>query len=367
VLTPLDETLSHQTPDTFDHAYTSDHRFFDRNWFSANDPSGEFALITGIGAYANMDVMDGFVAVQHDGKQYNVRLSRQLRAAGREVHIGPLRHEVLEPLWKVRLVLEPGEHAVACNLVWEGVFPPHEEPHHFLRTDGRVVRDCHRFDQSGRVGGWIEVDGRRVDARDWWGARDHSWGVRSGVGGWEPPVHVDNVDGAAHEAMFVWLEFATERLGGHVQYVDTPAGHREPLYAFIRHRDDPDRCDVGVAADIDVELHPDTHAYRRAVLHLRTKSGASYEIEGTPLHTAWAYRGTGYNQGFADGAGLGAYRGSFLVEHDVYDVSHPEQVLLLPEGRPVAPGHREQPARISVNGQDGFGHFPIMFMRTSAA
>ena len=367
MLTPLDETLSHQTPTTFDHVYTSDHRFFDRNWFSANDPSGELALITGIGAYANMNVMDGFVAVQHQARQYNVRVSRPLRPASQEIHVGPLRHEILEPLWKARLVLEPGDHPLACDLVWEGVLPAHEEPHHFVRADGRAVRDYRRFDQTGRVSGWIEVDGVHVDARDWWGARDHSWGVRNGVGGWEPITHPAGADGAPHEATFVWLEFATESLGGHVQYVDTPAGRHEPLYAFVRYRDDPDRCDVGVAADVDVELFPGTHAYRRAVLHLTTESGATFEIEATPLHTAWAYRGTGYNKGFADGAGLGAYRGASLLEHDVYDVSHPEDVLLLPDGRSIAPGHREQPARLSVNGEEGFGHFPIMFMRAAAA
>jgi hypothetical protein len=153
-------------------------------------------------------------------------------------------------------------------------------------------------------------------------------------------------------------------LGGHVQYVETPTG-RHDLYAFVRHRDDPDRCDVGVAAETDIDLYPGTHAYRRAVVHLATASGATFEIEGTPLHTAWAYRGTGYNKGFSDGAGLGAYRGPSLIEHDVYDVSHPEEVLLLPEGRPIASGHREQPARVTVNGEPGFGHFPIMFMRSA--
>jgi len=34
MLTPLDDTLWHQLPTTFDHVWTSDPRFFDRYWFA---------------------------------------------------------------------------------------------------------------------------------------------------------------------------------------------------------------------------------------------------------------------------------------------------------------------------------------------
>ena len=45
----------------------------------------------------------------------------------------------------------------------------------------------------------------------------------------------------------------------------------------------------------------------------------------------------------------------------MYDVSHPEIVRNL-DGDPIPSGHREQPARLSVNGKPGFGHLPIMVM-----
>ena len=40
MLTPLDDTLRHVLPTTFDHAGTSDPRFFDRYWFAVYDPAG---------------------------------------------------------------------------------------------------------------------------------------------------------------------------------------------------------------------------------------------------------------------------------------------------------------------------------------
>jgi hypothetical protein len=363
VLTPLDETLAHQTPNSFDQVYTSDHRFFDRDWFSANHPEGDVGLITGMAAYSNMNVMDGFMAVQHQNRQYNVRVSRQLRPASQEMRIGPLVHESIEPLWATRLSLDAGDYSVSCDLRWEGILPAHEEPHHFLRRNGRVVQDYRRYDQCGRVSGWIRIGEERFEADDWWGARDHSWGVRSGVGGWEPGLTSAVKAAGAHEDMFVWLEFATGRLSGHVQFLEAAGGHHGELHGFVCRRDDPQlHRDQVVAADIALDLIAGTQAYRRAVLRLTVAGGAAFEIDATPLHTAWAYRGTGYNKGFSDGGGLGAYRGPLLVEHDVYDVSDPERVVLFPHGEAIAAGHREQPVRLVVNGEPGFGHFPIMFL-----
>ena len=63
-LGPLDEFLAHQTSETFDHVGTSDPRFYDRYWFCCYDPAGELAVIIGMGLYNNMNVLDGFVALQ---------------------------------------------------------------------------------------------------------------------------------------------------------------------------------------------------------------------------------------------------------------------------------------------------------------
>jgi hypothetical protein len=369
VLTPADETLAHQIADTFDHVHTSDHRFFDRDWFSANHPEGDVALITGLAAYANMNVVDGFVAVQHGGRQYNVRVSRRLRPVGPEMRVGPLRHEVVVPLTEMRLVLDAGdEHPLGCDLRWTGILPAHEEPHHFLRVDGRAVRDYRRYDQAGEVSGWISIEGARHDVDRWWGARDHSWGVRNGVGGWEPPSATKGFPGIGpgETGMFLWLEFATATLGGHVQYVESDGRRVEPLHGFVWDRPEGTRRAEVVVAEAEVDRHPGTDAYRSVRLRLDTDDGRRYDIDATPLHTAWAYRGTGYNRGFADGGGLGVPRGKFHLEHDVYDVSDPETVRLLPSGEITAAGHREQPARLSVNGEPGFGHFPIMYLRSPA-
>lgn len=63
MLTSLDDSLWHQLPTTFDHAGTSDPRFFDRYWFAAYAADGSAAVQVTMGAYRNMNVLDGGAVV----------------------------------------------------------------------------------------------------------------------------------------------------------------------------------------------------------------------------------------------------------------------------------------------------------------
>jgi hypothetical protein len=65
--------------------------------------------------------------------------------------------------------------------------------------------------------------------------------------------------------------------------------------------------------------------------------------------------GTGYDWGWNDDQGLGVYRGEYYTEDDVYDLSHPENVVR-PDGQVRTPMHRETATHISLNGRPGTGH-----------
>ena len=91
---------------TFDHVGTSDPRFFDRLWFAASDRRGHSALQFTIGVYQNMNVVDGGAVAILDGRQHNLRVSRQLRPRY-EHDCGPLAIEALEPLNRLRLAIAP--------------------------------------------------------------------------------------------------------------------------------------------------------------------------------------------------------------------------------------------------------------------
>jgi hypothetical protein len=346
LLTPLDDTPWHQVPTTFDHVGTSDVRFFDRLWFAASDRRGGGALQFTIGVYQNMNVVDGGFVVVHDGRQHNVRVSRQLRPTY-DTSCGPLRIDVLEPLRRIRLSVAPNEGTVHGELEWRGTFAPQEERHHFNRSWGRILEDYARYDQIGELSGWLVVDGERIELDDWWGCRDHSWGVRERVGVPEPYTGEVAPPGAS---MFAFLFFSTSTHGGHVQVTRRDgADHltaeiidRETGESFVGER-------VSVEAEFVDEGRP--RRFRWAAFEVTSADGSVTRFEVEAAGSAVAMPGLGYG-GYDDGLGLGVHRGVQHLESDVWDVSHPAEIVLA-DGTRDRPVHRIQPVSVHQHGPTG--------------
>jgi len=358
MITALDESLLHQGAEPFAHALTSDHRFFDRTVLGMHAPSGDLALITSMGVYKNNNVMDGFAMIQEDAKrQFNSRFSRSLRPDFDRLVLGPLSIEILEPLRRVRLKLEPGDHPTSYDIEWTAALPPYQEPRHFNRQDGRAVSDYLRFDQLATASGWISIEGRRTEFKDWFAWRDHAWGVRPGMGGYNPVTGPAN-PAAGFMYLFVW--WLTEEDGGLLQLQEDGQGARLYVDGHILDRADPQ----GPARKIvdvqhDITFRPGTRVFERARVTARSDDGQVWEIEGESIGRPWLYKGSGYDYGYNDERGLGIWRGEWLEEFDVYDVSDHE-ACLLPDGRVIRPMHREQIARVTVNGRRGLAHFPLL-------
>jgi len=344
VLTPMDDTPWHQIATTFDHVGTSDPRFFDRLWFAASDPTTGRTLQFTMGVYQNMNVVDGGFVVIVDGRQHNVRASRQLRPQY-ETACGPLRLDVVEPLRHLRLQVSPGVHGLAADIHWLAVLDPEEEPQHFVRRDGRVLEDYCRMDQIGECEGWVEAGGSRQQLDGWWSCRDHSWGVRERVGIPEPVTAPPATPGGG--SLFAFLFYSTDRYGGHVQVARRAEGH-ESTSVRIRPREGGEErhgLPVRIAADfVDAGRPRRIRAGSFAV-------GSDTTLDVAAAGPAVAMPGLGYG-GYDDGLGLGVWRGRAHVESEVWDVSHPAEVGM-PDGSRGRPAHRIQPVTVTQHGPDG--------------
>jgi len=364
MLTKLDETLRHQLPTTFDHAWTSDHRFYDRYWFGIYDPDGRMHAVIGMGLYVNTNVMDGFVAVQQPAgkgkiEQHNLRVSRALRQNVDETKVGPLSVQIIEPYKEARLLCRGDESPISCDLIWKAFLPPAEEKHHYNRIDGRVFQDYHRYTQTGDVHGKIELNGNVVQVDNWWGGRDHSWGVRSQVGGYEPVTSAQGIEAlSAFGYIFDWSTFHTDKLGGYIQVQCLGDGTKLFVDGEIGWPATGRIVQV-VDADIHAELHEGTRIYRHLKTHLKCNDGSELIMHCDPILGYWSMDGTGYDWGWDDGKGLGFHRGDYQSENDTYDITHPEDVIR-PDGTRHTPSHREAPVRVRIDGdgdsQQGVGH-----------
>jgi hypothetical protein len=346
VLTPLDDSPWHQLPTTFDHVGTSDVRFFDRFWFSAADPRAPRTLQFTIGVYQNMNVVDGGFVVVDEGRQHNLRVSRQLRPTY-DTACGPLRFDVVEPFRRIVLTIADNPSRVSGELEWTGEHAAQEERHHFDRQWGRVLEDYSRYDQIGSLSGRLDIDGTPVDLDSWWACRDHSWGVRERVGIPEPFTgEVARSTGS----MFGFLFFSTDTHSGHIQLSGRPGATH--LTATVE--DDATGVMVdGVRVGLDATFVDDGRPRRfdRLTFEVVDAGGetSTYEVEASGLPVAMP--GLGYG-GYDDGLGLGVHRGVEHLEHEVWELTDPAN-LRLPDGTNDRPVHRIQPVRVTRRGASG--------------
>ena len=180
---PLDEYPIHQAPLPITRAASSDRNFYDRCYFNAMDTaSGETMLVTGLGYYPNLAVKDAYLLVRRGNTQTAVHFSDAIDQNRLDQRVGGYRLEVIEPLQKLRIVVDETE-GMGADLTWEGSHPVVQEmPHLMLASDVRPTLDAQRFAQLGSWSGSLLLDGEEiiVAPAHWWGSRDRSWGTRRG-------------------------------------------------------------------------------------------------------------------------------------------------------------------------------------------
>jgi hypothetical protein len=130
------------------------------------------------GVYPHLNIADASFCVVRDGVQTSLHASRWLRMERMDLAVGPIRIEVVEPLQRLRLIIEAPDQGVAADIRFEGRAFPIEEPRFTRRLGPRAMMDYTRLTQNGRYSGWIELDGKRRSVDGFTGTRDRSWGVR---------------------------------------------------------------------------------------------------------------------------------------------------------------------------------------------
>jgi hypothetical protein len=319
MLTPHDDYLIHQTPDTLDHVVTSDRNFYDRYYFNAHTLEGDAFLVVAMGLYPNIGVIDAFATAVIDNKtQHIVRASRALGQDRCDTKVGPIGVEVLEGLRKFRVYAEPGEHDLSFDMTFEGVTFPFEEPHFFRRAGNRTVMDYTRLTQTGRWSGTMTAGGREwvVEPQSWRGARDHSWGIRP-VGGGDPPSAPVAGGGPAG---FFWLWTPVQFEDASLMFTcsEDPDGTRWHAAAELLHpyttKLAPEHLTV---VSHDIKMVPGTRTFERGSFTVARRDGSIATVKMTPRATLYM-AGAGY--AYMGGWRHGQYHAPLVVEGERWDL-----------------------------------------------
>ncbi len=174
----LDEYPIHQAPLSMEFVASSDRNFYDRCYFNAHDRTGDIFLITGLGVYPNLGVIDAYAVVRRGDEQFSVRFSDALESRSLDARVGPYRVEVIEPLRRIRLACDGDEHGIGFDLTWDGSFPPIGEQPHVLLTGNRTTLDASRFAQLGSWSGTLTSAGSTLSGRP----RTSGWARATGPG-----------------------------------------------------------------------------------------------------------------------------------------------------------------------------------------
>ena len=348
VAVPLDEYPVHQVPLSMQHVASSDRNAYDRCIFQAHDRTGDVILITGLGVYPNLGVIDAYATLRQGDRQVAVRMSEPLGDDRLSQVVGPYRIEVLEPLRKLRLVCDADDHGLGFDLTWDASSPPIDEPQHIIRSGDRVIIEGCRFAQTGVWSGAIRVDGAELDASGWTGTRDRSWGIRP-VGEAEPPGRA--AENPLAGFWWCWVPLRFDDFSVMVIAQEEPDGHRI-LHEAVRI------WPVGSGRGPEQLGWPEFEiAYRsgsrhpeHATIHLRdlaARKPLTLEIE--PLGHIPLTVGCGYN-GDPDW-NHGLWKGAGWIEGATYDLNDPAVAGRIPFS--VV----DHAARATLDGVEGFGIF----------
>jgi len=290
-----DDFPVHQTSELIRYAATSDRNFYDRYYFNLHSSSDEYFAIFGMGQYPNLGVTDAFCTFAVAGEQHVVRASRPLRDRA-DTSVGPVRVEVIEPLRKVRVVVEPGrpaESEIAMDVTWTGSIDAYQEPRQYLRARGTLIFDTQRFAQTGRWQGEISVAGRdfEVSHDRCGGTRDRSWGVR--------PVGEHQPDGIRQTVSLMpgmWNYMPADYGDHSILYMchELPDGNR-PLEEGVRIWADPNRgIDWLGRPEWEHDVIAGTRLLARSRITFPDAPGSPITLLVEPLLTNFVGVGTGY-------------------------------------------------------------------------
>ncbi|MBK9664484.1 MAG: hypothetical protein IPO61_01650 [Gammaproteobacteria bacterium] len=314
-LLEADELFCHQIMDSFACVGTTDRDWTEKVCAMAMARDGSLQLGFGLGKYPNRNVMDCYAGISRGKEQITVRASRQLSPKPNLTAIGPIRYEVVEPLNKVRFILEPNEvQPIAFDCLFEGRVPARFEDRSHIRQGYRVMTELVRYHQTGVASGWIEVDGIRseITSEHWVSTRDHSWGVRYGVGRSPGALEPAN-DGSGEGYEFFWSPSYLERADGshyalflNFSRVSSGQSQTRTVMSAVEHPDGRVERIVDIVPDLDYD--PANRRLRGGQLDCTMADGSVRVITLEAMSETGFHLGAGLYFGF-EGNYHGDWRG----------------------------------------------------------
>ena len=178
-LTDLDELLAHQLPQPFPTVALHHQHWRESYFFIVHHPERlDDVLILTMASYPGREMLDSIQMGRAGGQRVGGFQSRPYDGDPHTTKVGGVRIEIVKPYEEIRLFADPAE----CNLGMDLTFRARTKPYGLrrgtMRAGDDIVWDQSHMFQSGTYSGTYTANGETHRIDDWWGQRDHSWGIR---------------------------------------------------------------------------------------------------------------------------------------------------------------------------------------------
>jgi hypothetical protein len=178
-LTAMDEHLVHQLPEPLPNTVTHHPHWRESYFFIAHRPDtlGDVVILT-MASYPQREAMDSLQMGRVDGEPVIGFQARPYDGDPHTADVGGARVEIVKPYEEVHIWADPEQCTLGMDLTFTARTKAYGLRRGTMRAGHELIWDQSHMFQSGTYNGTYTVAGTTRDVKDWWGQRDHSWGIR---------------------------------------------------------------------------------------------------------------------------------------------------------------------------------------------
>lgn len=179
-LTPADEYFYHQIPEPLPNVVTLHDHWRESLFFVAHQPTalGDVIVLT-MAHFPKREELDSLQMGRIGGDFIMARHQRPYAGDPHTMKVGAASVDIIEPFKTVKLSVDAAASPVGLDLTFTARTQAYALRRGTMRAGPEIIWDQSHMIQSGRFNGSYTYKGQTYEVKDWWGQRDHSWGIRN--------------------------------------------------------------------------------------------------------------------------------------------------------------------------------------------
>jgi hypothetical protein len=174
----MDEFFVHQIPEPLPNVATHHDHWRESLFFVCHPPDelGDIVILT-MAHFPKREVVDAIQMGRIGGTGVGGYYHRPYDGDPHTLEVGPIKIDIVEPYKRVRLSAGEGA-AVGVDLTFTARTREYGLRRGTMRAGHEIIWDQSHMVQPGTYNGTYTHNGQTYHVENWWGQRDHSWGIR---------------------------------------------------------------------------------------------------------------------------------------------------------------------------------------------